>query len=84
MRSGFGIVAVGLNLYVVGGNDGQGAIANVDCYNQNSGKWYKCPSMHEKRDELSVILGFDGNIYAIGGFGGIGNTCLKSCERYII
>lgn len=29
--------------------------------------------MLEKRDELGVVLGLDGNIYAIGGFGGVLN-----------
>jgi len=28
--------------------------------------------MHEKRDELGLVAGFDGHIYAIGGFGGLG------------
>lgn len=38
--------------------------------------------MLEKRDELAVTQGLDGKIYAIGGFGGISNTCLNTAERY--
>jgi hypothetical protein len=33
--------------------------------------------MHDKRDELGVVAGFDGNIYAIGGFGGVGILYFK-------
>lgn len=38
--------------------------------------------MHFGRDELSLVLGLDGFLYAIGGFGGPSNTCLKEVERY--
>lgn len=38
--------------------------------------------MKERRDELAVTFGPDNKIYAIGGFGGSQNICLKSAERY--
>ena len=38
----------------------------------------------EKRDELAITFGTDNKIYAIGGFGGTSNACLKSAERYNI
>lgn len=31
----------------------------------------KLPDMNFKRDELAITMGNDGNIYAIGGFGGV-------------
>jgi len=34
--------------------------------------------MNEPRDELSITLGNDDKIYAIGGFGGNNNEPLKS------
>ena len=40
--------------------------------------------MSLKRTELSVTLGIDNKIYAIGGFGGIGFSYLNSVERYDI
>lgn len=44
----------------------------VDCFNQSTQKWYRCTNMHDKRDELGLVVGFDGHVYAIGGFGGVG------------
>lgn len=38
--------------------------------------------MIEKRDEHAVTLGLDKKIYAIGGFGGSKNICLRTAERY--
>lgn len=31
---------------------------------------------------MATAIGPDGKIYAIGGFGGPKNTCLKAAERY--
>jgi len=36
----------------------------------------------ERRDELAVTMGLDNKIYAIGGFGGDNNMCMKTAERY--
>lgn len=44
----------------------------------------KGPSMIIPRDEMGVTIGQDGCIYAIGGFGGIDHTYLKSGEKYDI
>lgn len=38
--------------------------------------------MIERRDELAITVGFDKQIYAIGGFGGSKNICLRSAERF--
>jgi hypothetical protein len=44
--------------------------------------WSKFPKMNMKRDELAACLGPDGRIYAIGGYGGVDNSCLSSAERF--
>ncbi len=39
------------------------------------------PSMNHYRDQLGLVLGFDGYIYACGGINQSGSV-LASCERY--
>ena len=61
-------------IYFCGGNSGSGSNGSVlrkfDCLDLKKGKWSRLNDMLMKRDELSVAFGPDGNIYAIGGFGG--------------
>jgi len=81
-RSGFSNVLINDNqLIVVGGNDGQ-VLNRMDLLNLKTGVWSEMPSMHTKRDELSIAIGPDGKVYAIGGYGGSDSTCLKSVERF--
>lgn len=42
----------------------------------------KLSNLLERRDELAVTMGLDNKIYAIGGFGGDNNMCMKTAERY--
>lgn len=45
-RSGFGVVAVGQLIYVVGGNDGENILSNVDVYNTLTQEWTKGEPMN--------------------------------------
>jgi len=75
-RSGFAacIKRDEARIYFCGGNSGSGSNGSVlrkfDCLDLKKGKWARLSDMLMKRDELSVAFGPDGNIYAIGGFGG--------------
>ena len=75
-RSGFAacIKKDEARIYFCGGNSGSGSNGSVlrkfDCLDLKKGKWARLSDMLMKRDELSVAFGPDGNIYAIGGFGG--------------
>ena len=75
-RSGFAacIKREEARIYFCGGNSGSGSNGSVlrkfDCLDLKKGKWTRLSDMLMKRDELSVAFGPDGNIYAIGGFGG--------------
>ncbi|KAL4442810.1 hypothetical protein ABPG74_010699 [Tetrahymena malaccensis] len=83
-KSGFGAVNLGRDkIIIIGGNDGQNVQDMVEMYDKASLKLpKKLCSMIEKRDELAVTLGLDKKIYAIGGFGGTKNVCLRTAERY--
>ena len=81
-RSGFGTAVFNDDLFVVGGNSGEELLNTFERYSQYEGVWKKLDSMNERRDELAVTVGRDSRIYAIGGFGGSENTCLRSVERY--
>jgi len=78
VRSGFGTVVLNQEIVVIGGNDGDFILNTVEKYNKSSGGWQRLESLNEGRDELAATVGRDGKIYAIGGFGGPDNTCLKS------
>lgn len=81
-RSGFGTAVFNEELYVVGGNDGEEILTTFERYSQYEGAWKRLECLNERRDELAVTVGRDSRIYAIGGFGGCDNTCLRSVERY--
>ena len=80
-RSGFGCVVHDGAVYVIGGNDGR-VLNKVEKWNGAEKKWEKVGRMSVKRDELAAVVGSDGRIYAVGGYGGVERTCLTSCERY--
>ena len=75
-RSGFAacIQQEEAKIYFCGGNSGNGSNGSVlrkfDTLDLRKDKWTRLPDMMVKRDELSVALGPDGKVYAIGGFGG--------------
>ncbi|EGR31203.1 kelch-like 12, putative [Ichthyophthirius multifiliis] len=82
-KSGFGVLNLGDNkIIVVGGNDGQSIQYSTELYDLNNLSVIKLENMNEKRDELAIAQGLDKRIYAIGGFGGKNNICLKTVERY--
>jgi len=56
-------------VFMIGGNDGS-VLDRVDVFDLSRNKWVVYPSLKIKRDELSVTLGPDGKIYAVGGYGG--------------
>lgn len=66
-RSGLGALSISNDIYAIGGNDGK-PVRNVEQWNGD--QWLNLPSMKCRRDELSVALGPELNIYAIGGHGG--------------
>ncbi|CAD8103312.1 unnamed protein product [Paramecium sonneborni] len=80
-RSGFGTLNVNQFIYIIGGNDGQENLKDFDCFNQIDNNWIKFPTMIEARDELAVCM-YENAIFAIGGFGGQFNTCLKTVEVF--
>jgi N-acetylneuraminic acid mutarotase len=82
IRSGFGIVVLNDELYVVGGNDGETILTTFERLSQYDNTWKRLDGLNEGRDELAVTVGRDSKIYAIGGFGGSESTCLRSVERY--
>jgi hypothetical protein len=67
-------------IFFAGGNSGS-VLRKFDCLDLKKGKWSRWPDMLQKRDELAAILGPDGRIYAIGGYGGGGSQETKlECE----
>jgi hypothetical protein len=82
-------------IVICGGNDGKNVLKNVDAYSLKTKTWRALPPLKYKRDELSLVLGTDKKIYAIGGFGGPNkyhsalvlvillmlSSCLKTVER---
>jgi N-acetylneuraminic acid mutarotase len=65
-------VANGL-IYLVGGNDGTGAmVSSVDVYDPSTDTWTKKASMPTPRTMLAVAA-INGIVYAVGGLGSVGN-----------
>lgn len=79
--SGLAAVCTGNKVYIVGGNDGK-IRQQVDCLDVETKEWSVLPPLNIKRDELSAAIGPDGCIYAIGGYGGTENKCLKMVEKF--
>ena len=78
-RSGFAVVLVSSDLYVVGGSDGV-PLKSLEIWNGT--EWAQGPSMKIRRDELAVVLGPDLQLYALGGYGGTEMVSQRSCESY--
>jgi len=72
-----GAVKRNKEIYVAGGSEGS-PLKTFEKW--NGFRWESLPDMNYKRDELSLVLGPDDQIYAIGGFGEL--SCLGSGECY--
>jgi N-acetylneuraminic acid mutarotase len=70
---------LGRDIYICGGYDGT-QLRSLEMWSCNT--WTTLASMSQRRDELSLTVGPDLSLYAIGGFGD--GTILSSCERYNI
>jgi hypothetical protein len=81
-KSGCGAVLVDNLIYVIGGNSGESILAEMDIIDINTKEVKKGPQMTSRRDEMGVILGDDGNIFAFGGYGGNTHDYLSSCEKF--
>ena len=68
-RSGFAAIFYYGQIIVIGGNDGH-VLNKVNILDLKSKTWKSLPSMIMRRDELSVTIGPDNKLYAIGGYGG--------------
>lgn len=85
--AGSGIIAIGeKGILVCGGNTGKEVLSS--CYFLSPGECSIEGSMNFVRDELGVVIGRDGCVYAIGGHGwrlaeegSEDARCLKSVER---
>ncbi len=81
VRSGHGAVFLKGVVLVVGGNNGEAILNSCEAYNVRTGAFRKMADMKERRDELAVVVGRDGRVYAIGGCGE-GSRCLNTVECY--
>lgn len=67
IRSGFGLASLHDSLYIVGGSDGM-PLKSTEILTNST--WSSGPNMKTRRDELSLVLGPDLLLYALGGYGG--------------
>ncbi len=74
----FGAVVVNNSLYVVGGYDGQRALAEAAALDLTTGEWQRLPSMSTPRSGLTAI--YDG--MAIFALGGGWTKAIDTHERY--
>ena len=57
-------------MYVCGGEDGIECLRIFEHYNLEKGWFKELKNLNDRRDELSLIMGNDSKLYAIGGYGG--------------
>ncbi|KAL3219385.1 hypothetical protein MRX96_030404 [Rhipicephalus microplus] len=62
-------VAIGEEIYVIGGFNGEEYFSSVRCFNANTKTWRTITPMHMKRCYVSVAV-LDEIIYAMGGYDG--------------
>lgn len=58
------------HIFLCGGNDGSNILKVFEQVNIKTRVWKPLPSLQYKRDELSLAIGKNNYLYAIGGFGG--------------
>ncbi|XP_050043672.1 kelch-like protein 10 [Dermacentor andersoni] len=61
--------AIGNDIYVIGGFNGENYFSSVRCFNAHTKKWRSVAPMHEKRCYVSVAV-LNEIIYAMGGYDG--------------
>lgn len=68
-KSGFGCAVKDGRLFIIGGSNNQKSLKSFEEYRTSGMGLCKTdlPSMSQCRDELGVVLGYDGFIYACGG-----------------
>lgn len=65
-RGAYGAAALNGLIYVAGGEDENGEINSVECYNPVKNRWKILSNMNAKRSQLTLIE-HQGSLYAIGG-----------------
>lgn len=84
-KSGFGYCQIENDVYLAGGNDGEGILTCFEKYRvqlDGSATWVGLPDMREPRDELCLSFSPDYKyIMAIGGYNSSGKV-LSSCEVF--
>ena len=68
-KSGFSALTINSKVFVIGGNDGH-ILNKCEVLDLETEEWTALSRMKTKRDELACVVGPDGMIYAIGGYGG--------------
>ncbi len=72
-------------IYVAGGSDASSTLTssplkNMEAYHVSTNTWKNRAHMHTARDGAAAVMGTDGRIYVIGGYGNAGS--LSSVEAY--
>lgn len=78
-RCCFGIVSFDNFIFIIGGFDGNRAIASVECYDIVLNQWTIYPNIHKRRSSC-LSLFCDEKIYVVGGVAK--NTVIKEIEEF--
>ncbi|KAM6992739.1 kelch-like protein 29 isoform 1-T2 [Tautogolabrus adspersus] len=78
-RDFFSVISAGDNIYLSGGTEGGGMVADVWCYMSLLDNWNLVSRMTVARCRHNSVV-YDGKLYTIGGLGVSGN--LDHVERY--
>ena len=78
-RCCFGIVSFDNFIFIIGGFDGNRAIASVECYDIVLNQWTIYPNIHKRRSSC-ISLFCDEKIYVVGGVAK--NTVIKEIEEF--
>lgn len=81
-RMDLGAAIAGDSLFAIGGSDGDEPLNSVECFRFSTGSWSAADSMNHYRENHGVVE-LNGDIYAIGGYGGAGSgrNYLDSVEK---
>lgn len=80
-KCGSGAILINKKIYLVGGNAGEQILKEVEIIDIETHEVTRGPDLSVARDEMGVTIGSDGQIYAIGGFGGEDHSYLQSAEK---
>ena len=78
-RCCFGIISFDNFVFIIGGYDGNRAIASVECYDIALNQWTIYPNIHKRRSSC-LGLYHDKKIYVVGGVAG--NELIKEIEEF--